>query len=80
MTINSASPATITLNQTVFTAGQQVSFARLGAGTVTFSAGTGVTIYSTGATTAAPTLRAQYSTASAYCLGSNTFLIVGDIA
>lgn len=60
--------------------GAQITFAQLGAGQVTFAAGSGVTIVSTGATAAAPKLRVQYSTATAICTSQDNWLIVGDIS
>jgi len=47
---------------------------------VTLAQGAGVTIQSTGATTTAPKLRTNKSSASIICTASNTFLVVGDIA
>jgi hypothetical protein len=54
--------------------------ASIGAGLTTFAAGAGVTITSTGATSAAPKLRAQQSACTVICTASNTFLIVGDLS
>jgi hypothetical protein len=47
---------------------------------VTLAQGAGVTIQSTGATTTAPKLRTNKSSASIICIASDTFLVVGDIA
>lgn len=60
--------------------GAQLNFAQYGAGQVTFAAGSGVTIVSTGATAAAPKLRAQYSICSAICVSQDNWIITGDIA
>lgn len=60
--------------------GAQLNFAQYGAGQVTFAAGSGVTIVSTGATAAAPKLRAQYSVCSAVCVSQDNWIITGDIA
>ena len=57
-----------------------INVQQIGAGQTSFAAGAGVTITSTGASSAAPKLRAQYSSASVICSASNTFTIVGDIA
>jgi hypothetical protein len=64
----------------VFSANDVVNIAQLGAGQVTLAQGAGVTIQSTGATTTAPKLRMNKSSASIICTASNTFLVVGDIA
>jgi hypothetical protein len=80
VTLTNANPITLTLPPSVYTAGQQVHFAQLGAGQVTFAQGSGVTINSTGATSTAPKIRVQYATATAICTASNTFLVIGDIA
>ena len=80
VTMSNASAITLTVPPSVFTAGQQINIAQIGAGQVTFAQGAGVTINSTGATATAPKLRAQWSTASVICTASNTFLVVGDIA
>jgi hypothetical protein len=80
VTLTNASTITLTLPPSVFTAGQQIHIARMGAGGVTLAQGSGVTIVSTGATASAPTLRAQYSTGTIICTASNTFLVIGDIA
>jgi len=77
---SNAGAITITVPPSTFSANNQLSVVQYGAGQVTFAAGAGVTIISTGATAAAPKLRAQYSAASIICTASNTFLIVGDIA
>jgi hypothetical protein len=80
VTLTNASAITLTLPPSVFTVGQQIHIAQLGAGQVTFTQGAGVTINSTGATSTAPKIRAQYATATAICIASNTFLVIGDIA
>ena len=80
VTMNSGSSQTITVPPSVFTTGQVVYVQRIGAGAVPIAQGAGVTITSNGATSSAPTLRAQFSSASILCTGSNTFTVVGDIA
>lgn len=80
VTANNAAAITITVPPSVFSANDQVHVAQFGAGQVTFSQGAGVTIYSTGATTTAPKLRTNKSSATVICTAANTFLIVGDIA
>jgi hypothetical protein len=80
VTLNNASPITLTVPPSVFSAGDVINIAQIGAGQVTLAQGAGVTITSTGATASAPKLRAQHSAASIICTASNTFLVVGDIA
>ena len=80
VTFNNASAITLTVPSSVFTTGQQVNIQQIGAGQVSIVAGSGVTITSTGATIAAPNLRAQYSAATIICTGTNTFTVIGDIS
>ena len=80
VTLSNASAITLTVPPSVFTTGQVIDIQQIGAGQVTLAAGSGVTITSTGGTSAAPKLRAQYSGASILCTGSNTFTVFGDIA
>jgi hypothetical protein len=80
VTLTNASAITVTIAPSLYAVGEQINFSQLGAGQVTFQGGAGVTIVSTGATAATPKCRVQYSTATAICTASNTWLIVGDIA
>ena len=80
VTLSNASAITLTVPPSVFTAGQQINIAQLGAGQVTLAQGSGVTITSTGATASAPKLRAQYSAGTIVCTASNTFLVIGDLS
>jgi hypothetical protein len=80
VTVSDTVSRTVTVPPSIFTAGQIINVQRIGTGAVPFAAGAGVTITSTGATSAAPTLRAQFSAASIICTASNVFTIVGDIA
>lgn len=83
VTASNASAITVTLPPSVFSANDVVNVQQIGAGQVTFAQGSGVTITSTGATSTAPKLRAQYSAASLICtVGGATpsFTIIGDIA
>ena len=80
VTANNASAITITVPPSVFSANDVINVQQIGAGQVTFAAGSGVTITSNGATSAAPKIRAQYSACSIICSASNTFTIIGDIA
>jgi hypothetical protein len=78
--LNNASAITLTLPPSVFSVGQSVDVYQRGAGQVTFAQGSGVTIRSTGATSTAPKLRAQYSAATVICIGVSEFLVVGDLS
>lgn len=80
VTCSNASAITVTVPPSVFSAGNVINLQQIGAGQVTFAQGAGVTITSTGASSSAPKLRAQYSACSIICTASNTFTIVGDIA
>lgn len=80
VTCSNASAITVTVPPSVFSSGNQIHVQQIGAGQVTFSQGSGVTITSTGATASAPKLRAQYSAATIICTGTNTFTILGDLA
>jgi hypothetical protein len=80
VTLTNASAITVTIAAGLYAVGEQINFAQMGAGQVTFQGDTGVTVVSTGATAATPKLRAQYSTATAICTASDTWIVVGDIA
>jgi hypothetical protein len=80
VTASNASAITVTINNSVFAAGDRITVVQTGAGQVTFAQGSGVTIVSTGATAAAPKLRAQYSAATVIAQSASSFIIVGDVA
>jgi hypothetical protein len=80
VTLSNANPITLTVPLSVFSAGQLINIQQIGAGQVTLAAAVGVTITSTGATSAAPKLRAQFSAATIVCTAANTFTVVGDIS
>ena len=80
VTSSNASAVTITIPPAVFAAGEQINVQSIGAGITTFAAGVGVTITSTGATAAAPNLRAQYSACTIICTASNVFTVIGDLS
>lgn len=80
VTASNASAITITVPPSVFSANDVINVQQIGAGQVTFAQGSGVTISSTGATSTAPKLRAQYSACSIVCTASNTFTIIGDLS
>ena len=80
VTTSNASPVTVTIPPSVFSTGNQINVQSIGVGLTSFAAGAGVTITSTGATAAAPILRARYSACTIICTASNTFTVIGDIA
>jgi hypothetical protein len=80
VTTSNASAVTVTIPPSVFTAGNQINVQSIGVGLTSFAAGAGVTITSTGATAAAPILRARYSACTIICTASNTFTVIGDLS
>jgi hypothetical protein len=80
VTTSNASPVTVTIPPSIFSAGNQINVQSIGVGLTSFAAGAGVTITSTGATAAAPVLRARYSACTIICTASNTFTVVGDLS
>lgn len=80
VTTSNASAVTVTIPPSVFSAGEQINVQSIGVGLTSFAAGAGVTITSTGATAAAPILRAQYSACTIICTASNTFTVIGDLS
>jgi len=80
VTTSNASAVTVTIPPSVFSAGQQINLQSIGVGLTTFAAGAGVTITSTGASAAAPVLRARYSACTIICTASNTFTVIGDLS
>jgi len=80
ITMSDAGTLTLTVPNGVFTAGQQINVQRLGAGAVQIrNDGTSV-LTSTGATSTAPDLRAQYSACTIICTSSNNFTVIGDLS
>ena len=83
VTASNASAQTYTIppaSSVAYNTGSQLNIIQKGAGQITFAAGSGVTIRSTGATSAAPKTRAQYSSATAIYEGSDVWYVIGDIA
>jgi hypothetical protein len=80
ITVTSGSTANVTLAAGLYNVGSQITVARMGSGAVSIVGDTGVTVVSTGATASAPSLRSQYSTATAIMLSANSWLVVGDVA
>ena len=80
VTMSDAGTLTLTVPNGVFTTGQQINVQRLGAGAVQIrNDGTSV-LTSTGATSTAPNLRAQFSAATIICTSSNNFTVIGDLS
>ena len=65
-----------------FPTGSQINIIQIGAGQVTINAVTSgtTTVASTGATSTAPKLRAQYSSATIIKANTDLWYVVGDIA
>jgi hypothetical protein len=80
ITMSSASTTTLTVPNGVFTTGQQINVQRLGAGAVQIRNDGTTVLTSTGATSTAPDLRAQYSACTIVCTSSNNFTVIGDLA
>jgi len=80
VTTSNASAVTVTIPPSLFTSGEQINVQSIGAGLTTFAAGSGVTITSTGATSAAPNLRTQFSACTIICTTSNVFTVIGDLS
>lgn len=83
VTASNAAAQTYTIppnSSVAFPIGGQINIIQIGAGQVSFAAGSGVTIASNGATSAAPKLRVQYSSATAIKVATDTWYVVGDIA
>jgi hypothetical protein len=79
----SAQTYSIPTNASVaFPIGCQINIIQIGAAQVTINAVTSgtTTVLSTGATAAAPKLRAQYSAATCIKVGTDTWYVIGDIA
>jgi len=79
VTASNTGTITITVPPSVFSSTNVINVQQINTGQVVFSAGSGVSITSTGSPTAAPKLRSIYSSCSVICTASNTFTIVGDI-
>jgi hypothetical protein len=80
LTMSSASTTTFTVPNGVFTTGQQINVQGLGAGLVQIRNDGTTVLTSTGATSTAPNLRAQFSAATIICTSSNNFTVIGDLA
>ena len=83
VTLSNAAAIAVTIppnSSVTYPVGAQINMAQLGAGQVTVSGGSGVTIVSTGATASAPKARAQYSTLTAVQTSTDNWLVMGDIS
>lgn len=83
MSVSSANDFLIPTNANVaFPIGSVINVIQIGSGQTTIKAVTSgtTTIASTGATSTAPKLRAQYSAASCIKVATDTWYVVGDIA
>jgi tripartite-type tricarboxylate transporter receptor subunit TctC len=67
---------------TNFAVGTQINIIQIGAGQVTIQAATSgtTTVTSTGATSASPKLRAQWSSATLVKKAANVWYVIGDLA
>lgn len=74
--VTSSSTANVTVPPSVFSQGDVVYIARLGAGASALVAGSGVTI----SATPGLNFRAQNSTVAIICTGSNAFIATGDLS
>lgn len=83
VTLSNASSIAVTIPTnatTAFPVGTVLNFAQTGAGQVTVSGASGVTVVSNGGTSASPKTRVQYSAGSAIQTSANNWLVIGDIA
>jgi len=80
VTLSNAGAITLTVPNGVFTTGQQINIQQIGAGQVTVASDGTTVLTSTGATSTAPKLRAQYSAATIVCTSSNNFTVIGDLS
>jgi len=80
VTLSNAGAITLTVPNGVFTVGQQINIQQIGAGQVTVASDGTTVLTSTGATSTAPKLSAQYSAATIICTSSNNFTVIGDLS
>jgi len=74
--MNVATANNVTINNSIFNAGNQILVSQYGAGQVTFVAGAGVTLRSPSGKLK---LTGQYSMATIICITANEFYIAGDL-
>jgi hypothetical protein len=77
VTLNNASPITLTVPNSVFTAGDTVNLVQLGAGQVTIAAGSGVTLNSEGSKLK---IKGQYGVATILFTSASTAVVLGNLA
>ena len=76
ITVNSASAVNVTINNSLgLSTGERVDVIQTGAGQLTFVASSTTVNGTPGLKT-----RAQYSAATVLCTGSNTYIVIGDLA
>lgn len=76
VTLSNAAAITVTVPSGVFSAGEQVNILQMGLGQVTVVGASGVTVNGTPGTK----LRARYAAGTIICVGTDQFVIVGDLA
>lgn len=76
VTLANTSAVTVTVPSATFNAGEQVNILQIGVGQVTVTGASGVTVNGTPGTK----LRAQYAAGTIICVGTDQFVIVGDLA
>jgi hypothetical protein len=80
VTLSNASAVTVTVPNGIFSTGQQINLQQIGAGQVSIVSDGTTVLTSTGATSTAPKLRAQYSACTIVCTSSNNFTVIGDLS
>jgi trimeric autotransporter adhesin len=80
VTLSNAGTIVLTVPNGVFTTGQQINVQRIGVGAVQIRNDGTTVLTSTGATSTAPDLRAQFSAATIICTSSNNFTVIGDLS
>lgn len=77
VTLNNASPITLTVPDAVFSTGDTVNLVQLGAGQVTIAAGSGVTLNSEGSKLK---LKGQYAVATILFTSASTAVVLGNLS
>jgi hypothetical protein len=77
VTLNNASPITLTVPDAVFSAGDTVNLVQLGAGQVTIAAGSGVTLNSEGSKLK---IKGQYGVATILFTSASTAVVLGNLS
>jgi hypothetical protein len=77
VTLNNASPITLTVPNNVFAAGDTVNIVQLGAGQVTIAAGAGITLNSQGAKLK---LTGQYAAATVLFTSTSVAIVFGNLS